>query len=116
MKILRTWITFACLLGLMLPGGVKSQDVMSRRVRGTVYNSQNRPISSAIVYLQNLRTHRIRTYISNRKGHYQFSGLKAYDDYEVHAEFNGLSSDTETIVRTDGSGDLVINLTVDKRR
>jgi Carboxypeptidase regulatory-like domain len=95
---------------------VNAQDLNARSVQGTVYDAQERTLPSAIIYLHNLRTQRVRTYISSRKGRYHFSGLTPYDDYEVYAEFDGSSSDSKTISGSDSQRDLVIDLKVYRRK
>src|SRR5262249_49624533 len=57
-----------------------------RTVRGTVVAKQDDPIPSAVVYLKNLRTQTVKTYITDEAGHYRFSGLDPNVDYEIHAE------------------------------
>lgn len=52
-----------------------------RIVRGRVLDAHNLPLPSAIVYLQNLRIQRIRTFITDKQGRYHFAGLIPFDDY-----------------------------------
>ncbi|HYY72948.1 MAG TPA: carboxypeptidase-like regulatory domain-containing protein [Candidatus Bathyarchaeia archaeon] len=106
----------AILLGGVALWATDAQDVFSRNVIGTVLDARNRPLSSAIVYLHNLQTHRVRTYICDHRGHYRFSGLKSYDDYEIHAEHDGMTSDRKTISRSEMKKVFVIDLKCDQRK
>jgi len=108
-------MVLALMFGCVAFVSANSQEAFLRRVRGTVYSAQELPLPSAIVYLRNLRTNKVGTYLSNRKGQYRFSGLKPYEDYEVHAEYRGLTSEKKIISKSDDKREIVINLKVDKR-
>src|SRR5580693_7770106 len=68
-----------------------------RSVTGTVCDKSENPIASAVVYLKNVRTLTVRTYISGEKGEYHFSGLDPNVDYELHAEHDELTSANHTV-------------------
>jgi len=85
-----------------------------RTVRGAVLDRAENPISSAVVYLKNVRTLAVKTYISDKSGEYRFSGLDPNVDYEVHAETDNMTSNTRTISSFDTRKDIVISLKVDK--
>lgn len=87
-----------------------------RTVHGTVYNASGAPIGSAIVYLKNVRTMAIRTYISNREGQYRFSGLDPNTDYQIHAEHNNLTSATRTVSSFDSRHDILLDLKVNRKK
>jgi protocatechuate 3,4-dioxygenase beta subunit len=87
-----------------------------RTVHGTVYDSSGAPIASAIVYLKNVRTLAIRTYISNPQGQYRFSGLDPNADYRIHAEHQDLTSSTRTISSYDSRHDILMDLKVNRKK
>jgi len=87
-----------------------------RTVRGTVIDSSNRPMASAIVYLKNMRTLAVRTYISSSHGHYRFSGLDPNVDYKIHAEHKDLTSTTRTVSSYDSRQEIIIDLKVDRKK
>jgi hypothetical protein len=87
-----------------------------RTVRGAVLDRAENPISSAVVYLKNVRTLAVKTYISDKSGEYRFSGLDPNVDYEVHAETDNMTSNTRTISSFDTRKDIVISLKVDKEK
>ena len=98
----------ATLAAIADPSGVRS-------VRGTVIDAQKHPLSSAVVYLYSHRTGAIRTYYSDDRGSYHFSGLKPYDDYTVHAEHRYMTSKKHAISSTDQKQDILLDLKVDKQ-
>ena len=87
-----------------------------RTVHGTVLSPSDAPIPSAVVYLKNLRTLTIRTYISDQKGHYRFSGLDPNVDYQIHAEHQDFTSNTRTISSYDSRHDIIIDLKVNRKK
>jgi hypothetical protein len=99
---------------LALP--VWAQQSELRTVHGAVLDKAENPVSSAVVYLKNVRTLAVRTYISDKSGEYRFSGLDPNVDYEVHAESDNLSSNTRTVSSFDSRKDIVISLKLDKEK
>ncbi|HUI75990.1 MAG TPA: carboxypeptidase-like regulatory domain-containing protein [Candidatus Acidoferrum sp.] len=87
-----------------------------RTVRGFVVDKSDSPVSGGIVYLKNLRTNQIRSYISENDGRYRFSGLDPNADYEVHAEKDGAKSTTKTVSSFDSRKDIVLTLKIEKRK
>jgi Carboxypeptidase regulatory-like domain len=87
-----------------------------RTVRGEVLDKAENPVASAIVYLKNVRTLAVKTYISDKSGEYRFSGLDPNVDYEVRAERDNLASNTRTISSFDSRKDIVISLKLDKEK
>ena len=85
-----------------------------RTVRGAVLDKAENPVASAVVYLKNVRTLAVKTYISDRSGDYRFSGLDPNVDYEVHAESESMTSNTRTVSSFDSRKDIVISLKLDK--
>lgn len=98
---------------LALPARAQSE---LRTVRGAVLDKTENPVASAVVYLKNVRTLAVKTYISDRSGEYRFSGLDPNVDYEVHAESENMTSNTRTISSLDGRKDIVISLKLDKEK
>jgi Carboxypeptidase regulatory-like domain len=87
-----------------------------RTVRGAVLDKAENPVASAVVYLKNVRTLAVKTYISDRSGEYRFSGLDPNVDYEVHAESESMTSNTRTVSSFDSRKDIVISLKLDKEK
>jgi Carboxypeptidase regulatory-like domain len=104
------------LLLVLLAWPAWAQQSELRTVRGAVLDKAENPVSSAVVYLKNVRTLAVRTYISDRAGEYRFSGLDPNVDYEVHAESESMSSNTRTVSNFDSRKDIVISLKLDKEK
>jgi len=98
---------------LALSAGAQSE---LRTVRGAVLDKAENPVASAVVYLKNVRTLAVKTYISDRSGEYRFSGLDPNVDYEVHAESENMTSNTRTVSSFDSRKDIVISLKLDKEK
>lgn len=94
----------------------KKRESQLRTVRGTVVDKQENPIVSAVVYLRNLRTQTVKTYIADDTGHYRFSGLDPNVDYEIHAEHKDFTSAKRTVSSFDSRKEIVIQLKVDKKK
>ena len=85
-----------------------------RTVEGTVIDKSEAPVGSDVVYLKNLRTLTVKTYISEDKGDYHFSGLDPNVDYELHAEQGDRTSANHTVSSLDSRKDFVVTLKLDK--
>ena len=94
----------------------KKRESRLRTVRGTVIDNKENPLASAVVYLKDLRTQTVKTYISDDSGHYRFSGLDPNVDYEIHAEHADLTSAKHTVSSFDSRKEIVIALKVDKKK
>lgn len=87
-----------------------------RTVSGVVLDKSDAPIPSGVVFLKNMRTNAIRSYISDDSGNYRFSGLDPNVDYELHAEKDGAKSQTRTITSFESRKEIVLNLKLDKKK
>jgi hypothetical protein len=112
-------------LGLLLlvvtfAGLIRAQDQSPdsglRSVSGSVLDKNEDPIPDAIVYLQNVRTLTVKTYISSEHGEYRFSGLDPNVDYEIHAERDDMTSANHTISSFDSRKVINVTLKVDKQK
>jgi len=110
----RPWGAVFLFALLALPAGARQSEL--RTLRGAVLDKAENPVVSAVVYLKNVRTLAVKTYISDRSGEYRFSGLDPNVDYEVHAENENMTSNTRTVSSFDGRKDIVISLKLDKEK
>jgi len=101
---------FGATLLLPAPAQAKSRPEAFRTLTGHVFSKDNKPVSKAVVYLKNTKTHLIENYISDPDGSYHFPWLSPTVDYQVHAEFQGASSDTKIISSFDSRKELDIVL------
>lgn len=109
--------------GLAAPAGAqnkskeeKKREAQLRTVRGTVTDRDENPVPSSVVYLKNLRTQAVKTYIAEASGSYRFSGLDPNVDYEVHAEHEDWSSPTRTVSSFDSRKEIVIQLKLSRKK
>jgi hypothetical protein len=87
-----------------------------RTVHGTVIDTSENPVGSAIVYLKNMKTQDVKTYITREDGLYRFSGLDPNVDYEVHAEHSGMVSSTREVSSYDSRRDIDFQLKLSHKK
>jgi hypothetical protein len=109
------------LLGVTFAAGpVRAQDGSPssglRGVTGVACDKNENPIASAVVYLKNNRTLTVRTYITGDKGEYHFSGLDPNVDYEIHAEYNDMTSANHTVSSLDSRKAMNVTLKINKEK
>ena len=56
----------------------KKDKAQGRLLFGKVLDQQDNPVVGAIVYLTNMRTHAVKTYIVGQEGTYRFPGLSRW--------------------------------------
>lgn len=81
-----------------------------RTVHGVVLDKSENPVPTSIVYLLNVKTQAVRTYIADAAGQFRFSGLDPNVDYEVHAEHGNLTSSVRTVSSFDSRRDIELVL------
>jgi hypothetical protein len=94
----------------------KKGDLQLRTVRGAVLDKDENPVPSAIVYLKNVKSQAVKTYIADDKGLYRFSGLDPNVDYEIHAEQKDLTSPIRTVSSFDSRSDIDMPLKLTKKK
>jgi len=88
-----------------------------KTVRGLVLDKSENGVSTAVVFLKNVRSNQVRSYIADREGNYRFSGLDPNADYELYAEKDGAKSQVRNISSFDARTDIVLNLKIaDKKK
>src|SRR5271168_2837653 len=89
----------------------KKEKAQGRLLLGKVLDQQDNPVVNSVVYLTNMRTHAVKTYIVGQDGTYRFPGLST-TDYEVYAQYNGHKSDTKSVSQFDDRSQVYIDLKV----
>jgi hypothetical protein len=116
---------YAILAALLLvctfmAGPLRAQDgspsSQLRGVTGVACDKNDNPIASAVVYLKNVRTLTVRTYITDDKGEYHFSGLDPNVDYEIHAEHDDMTSADHTVSSLDSRKEMNVTLKINKEK
>jgi hypothetical protein len=108
-------------LGIALASAAAAQDNKKndgelRTIRGTVLDKDETPRPSGVVYLLNVKTQAVKTYIADDAGNYRFSGLDPNVDYEVHAEHDDMTSATRTISSFDSRRDVEMVLKLSRKK
>lgn len=104
----------AC-VSAQLFGGKKTEDASGpRNLTGAVFDKSDRPVPSAVVYLKNMRSLAVVTFISQDDGSFRFNNLSPSIDYEVRAESKGQKSAVKTLSSFDTRKQPHINLKLDK--
>jgi Carboxypeptidase regulatory-like domain len=112
----KTALGIVCLMTLSFatafsaPRQDQKGDLELRTIHGSVIDKNENPISSSVVYLLNVKTESVKTYITDSSGGYRFSGLDPNVDYEVHAERGDLTSSTRTVSSFDSRRDIEVTL------
>ena len=110
-------IAGACLLVISVAAHAapdKKDKAQGRLLFGKVLDPQDNPVVGAIVYVTNMRTHAVKTYIVGQEGTYRFPGLSTVD-YEVYAQYNGHKSDTKSVSQFDDRSEVYVDLRIDVR-
>jgi hypothetical protein len=94
----------------------KKSDAQLRTVHGSVIDSSENPIASSVVYLVNVKTEAVKTYIADDTGNYRFSGLDPNTDYELHAEHGDMTSSTRTVSSFNSSRDIEVVLKLSHKK
>jgi protocatechuate 3,4-dioxygenase beta subunit len=116
MRSAQTAVALAMFVTLAATLPVAAQELELRTVQGRVTDQENRAVPSAVVYLRDERTNSVRTYITNSSGHYRFSWLGEYDDYELEAHTQNFHSHRRTISQWETRREFVIDLKLDKKQ
>jgi hypothetical protein len=93
----------------------KDENANIRTVQGTVNNAQGEAVNGAVVQLKNTKTLQIRSFITRDNGAYYFHGLSTDIDYELRADFNGVSSKSRTLSSFDSRKQPVVNLKIEEK-
>jgi hypothetical protein len=97
-------------------GGKKEKDDGTRSVQGVVRNASDQPVERAVVYLKDTKTLRVKSFITQQDGQYQFHGLSTDVDYELHAKHENATSDVRTLSVFDSRKQAVVNLKVEEKK
>jgi hypothetical protein len=91
----------------------KDKPSPGRTLTGKVLDKRDNPVTDAVVYLANTRTHAVKSYIIGPDGAYHFPELSPNVDYEIYAQYKNLKSDTKTVSQFDDRKQVNIVLRID---
>jgi len=112
------WLAMAALVlsaSSTLEAKKKNPEDALRTVQGTVMDAAGNQVDGAIVQLKNTKTLQIRSFVTQEHGAYYFHGLSPDVDYELHADYQGVSSPTKTMSSFDSRKQVDINLKLEKK-
>ncbi|HEY3743334.1 MAG TPA: carboxypeptidase-like regulatory domain-containing protein [Bryobacteraceae bacterium] len=69
----------------------KKEEATKRTLEGLVTGANEEAAVGAVVKLKDLKSLSVRSFITKDDGMYHFSGLSMNDDYQVWADFTGLT-------------------------
>src|SRR5664279_962898 len=75
----------------------KARDRSHRDVAGMVTLQDDSPVNGAVVKLKNLRNLQVRSFITQADGKYIFQNLSSSVDFELKAEYKGMSSSSRSL-------------------
>jgi hypothetical protein len=93
----------------------KKGEGAARSVQGAVTNADESVAAGAVVYLKNVKTLQVRSFITKEDGLYHFYELSPDVDYELKAEFQGAASGPKTLSSFDSKKVATINLKLNKK-
>jgi hypothetical protein len=93
----------------------KKDKTVGRLLFGKVLDTQDNPLPDAIVYVTNMRTRAVKTYIVGQDGSYRFPALSTAVDYEVYAQYKDHKSDTKSVGQFDDRPQVYLDLKVNIR-
>ena len=92
----------------------KREAATERTVQGSVTDPDGKFINGAVVQLKDRVNLQVRSFITQQNGEYHFSNLKIDKDYELKADFNGMTSGWKTLSVFDTRKVPVLNLKLEK--
>jgi protocatechuate 3,4-dioxygenase beta subunit len=109
-------VVLAILVALTARAQDHKNEAQLRTLHGSVVDKNETPVPSSVVYLMNVKTQAVKTYIADDAGSYRFSGLDPNVDYQIHAEHNDLTSPTHTVSSFDSRRDIEVILKLSHKK
>jgi hypothetical protein len=109
-------VVLAILVALTARAQDHKNEAQLRTLHGSVVDKNETPVPSSVVYLMNVKTQAVKTYIADDAGSYRFSGLDPNVDYQIHAEQNDLTSPTHTVSSFDSRRDIEVILKLSHKK
>jgi protocatechuate 3,4-dioxygenase beta subunit len=94
----------------------KKAEAQLKVLHGSVIDKSENPVPTGVVYLKNVKSQAVKTYIADESGNYRFSGLDPNVDYEIHAEHDDMTSSVRTISSFDSRRDIEVTLKLSKKK
>jgi Carboxypeptidase regulatory-like domain len=114
-------VALAAVLAMACSGLLSAQrnkdkdDPNTRSLQGQVVDPDDKPVAGAVVQLKDTRTLQVRSFITQQNGEYRFSGLKADTDYEVKADYEGMTSPAKRLSNFDARKIATVNIKLNRK-
>jgi hypothetical protein len=118
-RCLAVWGMFAILLAasVLLESGkemigfsAQAQNLGQRVVMGAVVDANSTAVVGATVFLKDLKSKTIRSYVTNEKGRFRFAQVNMAEDHELWAEKNGKKTTVKTVSSWDARKEFEVEL------
>ena len=109
-------VALAILVALPARAQDHKKEAQLRTLHGSVVDKDETPVPSSVVYLMNVKTQAVKTYIADDAGSYRFSGLDPNVDYQIHAEHDDLTSPAHTVSSFDSRRDIEVILKLSHKK
>lgn len=97
----------------VVPLVAQDRGPVQRVVQGKVLSTSDAPVPNAVVYLKDMKSLAVKSFITGPDGVYRFGQLTPGVDYAVYAELNGKKSSVKTVSAFDAKNQFIINLHLD---
>jgi hypothetical protein len=87
-----------------------------RMVQGTVKDMAENPLEKAIVELKDLKTSKVRSFITRQDGTYHFDDLSRSVDYELRAIHHGVTTPYKKVSNFDSRKKIYVNFQVEAKQ
>jgi Carboxypeptidase regulatory-like domain len=88
----------------------KTKPPTTKTIRGQVLDAQDNGIVGATVEMTNLKTGAKTAIYTGDGGHFVFTGIKTYDDYQFRATYKAQASEIRKVSSWDTRMQMVLNL------
>jgi hypothetical protein len=92
------------------------EQTQTKTLTGTVVGDNEAPLAQSVVYLKNMKTLAVKSFIADDAGGFRFYSLSPNTDYQVYAEFNGQRSGTKMLSGFDSKIKVEMTLKVDVKK
>jgi len=92
-----TLVMLLCALSLLVFALAKEKVPLTKSIRGHVVDGNKKSLVGVKVFVKNLKQNTTTILVTDQNGLYSVAGLDPKVDFEVHAEYQGMISETKTI-------------------
>jgi hypothetical protein len=94
----------------MGPFAAQAQNLGQRVVMGAVVDANSALVPGATVFLKDLKSKTIRSYVTNEKGRFRFAQVNMAEDHELWAEKGGKKTAVKTVSSWDARKEFEVEL------